>query len=81
MVDSPLDKTTGSALGLFDNSYKSYVEREDWDYGGAYPDSVKGVTVELDQVYTLGMITLAEPIDIGSYYYVTVQYWDEIWKR
>ncbi len=81
MVDSPLDKTTGSALGLFDNSYKSYVEREDWDYGGAYPDSVKGVTVELDQVYTLGMITLAEPIDIGSYYYVTVQYWDENGKK
>lgn len=77
MVDSPLDTTENSALGAFDNSYTSYIQREDWDYGGAYPDAVKGITTELDAVYSIGMITLAEPIDIGTYTYLTVQYWDE----
>lgn len=75
MVDSPLD-TGNSALGLFDNSYQSYVECVDWDYGGAYPDAVKGVTVELDKEYTLGMVALYEPIDIGTYTYASVSYWD-----
>lgn len=77
MVDSPLDKDENSALGLFDNNYYSHVYREDWDYGGAYPDNVKGVTVELDDIYDIGMITFAEPVDLGAYSYVTVQYWDE----
>lgn len=77
MVDSPLDIAANSALGAFDNSYTSYVQREDWDYGGAYPDNVKGITTELDAVYSIGMITLAEPLDIGTYTYLTVQYWDE----
>ncbi len=77
MVDSPLDKEGNSALGLFDNSYTSYVERIDWDYGGAYPDQVKGVTAELDKAYSIGMIAFAEPLDLGSFSYFTVQYWDE----
>ncbi len=77
MVDSPLDKEAKSALGIFDNTCKSYVECVDWDYGGAYPDAVKGVTTELDKVYTIGMIALYEPVDIGSYYYASVSYWDE----
>lgn len=77
MVDSPLDTDANSALGLFDNSVGSYVYREDWDYGGAYPDNVKGVTVELDAVYDIGMITFAEQIDEGSYSHCTIQYWDE----
>ena len=77
MVDSPLDKEKNSALGLFDNSYTSYVERKDWDFGGAYPDQVKGVTAELDQTYSIGMIAFAEPLDLGSFTYFTVQYWDE----
>lgn len=77
MVDSPLDKDANSALGLFDNNYYSHVYREDWDFGGAYPDNVKGVTVELDHVYDIGMIMFAEPVDLGAYSYVTVQYWDE----
>ncbi len=77
MVDSPLDKDENSALGLFDNNYYSHVYREDWDYGGAYPDNVKGVTVSLDDIYDIGMITFAEPVDLGAYSYVTVQYWDE----
>lgn len=77
MKDSPLDKEDGSAFGLFDNNYTSYVERIDWDYGGAYPDSVKGVTAELDKVYSIGAIVFVEPVDLGSYSFFTVQYWDE----
>ncbi len=81
MVDSPLDKEKNQALGLFDNNYSSYVQCEDWDYGGAYPDNVKGVTTELDAVYDLGMIAFAEPMDLGAYSYLTVQYWDEAGKK
>ncbi len=76
MVDSPLDKEK-SALGIFDNTCNSYVECADWDYGGAYPDAVKGVTAELDKVYTIGMIALYEPVDIGTYSFASVSYWDE----
>lgn len=77
MVDSPLDKEAGSALGAFDNSYTSYIDRQDWDYGGAYPGSGKGVTVELDAVYEIGMITLAQPMDVGEFAYANIQYQDE----
>ncbi len=77
MMESPLDKTADSALGLFDNDCYSYVYREDWDYGGAYPGIGKGITVELDKAYELGMITFAEPVDLGSYIFASVKYWDE----
>lgn len=77
MVDSPLDTEKNSALGLFDNNYASYMQREDWDYGGAYPGGDKGITAELDNVYDLGMIAFAEPLDLGDYMYFSVQYWDE----
>lgn len=76
MVDSPLD-TGNSALGVFDNDYTSYMYREDWDYGGAYPSIDKGITTELDARYSIGMITFAEPIDLGSYSYLSVFYWDQ----
>lgn len=77
MIDSPLDASgTTSALGVFDNDYVSYMYREDWDYGGAYPSIDKGITTEFDQVYSIGMITFAEPVDLGSYSYVSVFYWD-----
>lgn len=81
MVDSPLDTEDGSALGVFDNSYTSYINRNDWDFGGAYPDGNKGVTARLDQVYEIGMITLAQPMDIGNFTYINVQYWDENGQR
>ncbi len=77
MVDSPLDTESGSALGAFDNSYASYVSRKDWDFGGAYPGEGKGVTAQLDDVYEIGMITLAQPMDEGAYSFVNVQYTDE----
>ncbi len=81
MVDSPLDTKDGSALGVFDNSYTSYVNRNDWDFGGAYPDGNKGVTAQLDKAYEIGMITLAQPMDAGNFTYVNVQYWDESGQR
>lgn len=78
MIDSPLDANgTNSALGVFDNDYVSYMYREDWDYGGAYPSVDKGITTELDQVYDIGMITFAEPVDRGAYSHLSVFYWDE----
>lgn len=77
MVESALDTEQNSALGLFDNNYASYAQRDDWDYGGAYPSADKGIFVELDNVYDLGMIAFAEPLDLGAYMYFTVQYWDE----
>ncbi len=80
MVDSPLDQKEGSALGAFDNSYTSYIDRQDWDYGGAYPGRGKGVTVELDAVYEIGMITLAQPMDLGEFAYANIQYEDESGK-
>lgn len=80
MVDSPLDQGS-SGLGLFDNSYTSFLTREDWDYGAAYPADEKSVLTELDDVYEIGMITLAEPMDYGSYGTVYIQYWDESGQR
>ncbi len=77
MVDSPLDDAeTRSALGLFDNNFASYVECDDWDWGAAYPANGKGITVELDKAYSIGMITLAEPVDIGTYTRANIRYWD-----
>lgn len=81
MVDSPLDLEDGSGLGLFDNQFTSFLQREDWDYGGAYPAAGKGVIAEFDAVYSIGMITFAEPVDIGSYSYASVFYWDENGNR
>lgn len=78
MVDSPLDDAgTRSALGLFDNNFASFVECADWDWGAAYPANGKGITVELDKAYSIGMITLAEPVDIGTYTRANIRYWDE----
>ena len=33
--------------------------------------------MELDKAYELGMITFAEPVDLGSYIFASVKYWDE----
>ncbi len=77
MVDSPLDAQEGSALGLFDNSFTSYLKRDDWDYGGAYPGADKGVIAQFDDVYSIGMISFAEPLDVGTYSFASAYYWDE----
>lgn len=78
MVNSPLDEgDSKSALGLVDNSYNSYLQVDDWDEGGAYPGSNKGVVVKFDQKYQMNRIMLAEVSDIGSYNYSNVKYLDE----
>ena len=85
MTDSPLDAASGiakSALGLFDGSYGSYLQVNDWDEGGAYPGSGKGVTVEFDEPQTLGMITFAEVQNGAAFGHSNVTYRDEsgAWK-
>ena len=85
MVDSPLDAASGtakSALGLFDDNYGSYLQVNDWDEGGYYPGSNKGVTVEFDEPQTLGMISFAEVQDGVPFGKVNVSYVDEAgaWK-
>lgn len=78
MIGSTLDEEgTRNALGLFDNNFASYVQCNDWDWGASYTANGKGITTELDDVYSIGMITLAEPVDIGYYNNVYVKYWDE----
>lgn len=85
MVDSPLDAVSGiakSALGLFDDNYASYLQVNDWDEGGYYPGSNKGVTVTFDEPQTLGMISFAEVQDGVPFGKVVVNYLDEAgtWK-
>ena len=85
MVESPLDATSGvakSALGLFDDNYASYLQVNDWDEGGYYPGSNKGVTVTFDEPQTLGMISFAEVQDGVPFGKVVVNYLDEAgaWK-
>lgn len=85
MVDSPLDAASGaakSALGLFDDDYASYLQVNDWDEGGYYPGSNKGVTVTFDEPQTLGMISFAEVQDGVPFGKVVVDYRDEsgAWK-
>lgn len=80
MVDSPLDEASGikkSALGLFDDNYGSYLKVDDWDEGGTYPGSDKGVTVTFDAPQTIGMLSFAEVEDGVSFKDSNVQYQDE----
>ena len=82
MMNSPLDQEKNSATGLFDNRAESYVESLDWDYGAAYNKGTRSITARLDKEYEIGMITFAEPVDLGRYTHVNVQYQDEngTWK-
>lgn len=73
MVNSKFE----GALGLFDNDYSSYLQVNDWDNGGSYPDNNKGVTVSLDQTFTIGMIAFAEVEDTWNYSTSDVRYFDE----
>ena len=85
MVDSPLDAASGtakSALGLFDDSYTSYLQVNDWDEGGYYPGPNKGVTVTFDEPQELGMVSFAEVQDGVPFGKVNISYVDEggAWK-
>lgn len=81
MVNSPLDTQGNSANGLADNDFSSYLRVDDWDEGGAYPGSGKGVTVKFDASYKMNRFTFAEPYDVGNYTYITVKYLDENGKE
>ena len=81
MVDSPLDTQGNSANGLADNDFSSYLRVDDWDEGGAYPGSGKGITVKFDAKYKMNRFTFAEPFDAGSYAYITVKYLDDNGKE
>ena len=85
MVDNPLDAASGtakSALGLFDDSYTSYLQVNDWDEGGYYPGPNKGVTVTFDEPQELGMVSFAEVQDGVPFGKVNISYVDEggAWK-
>ncbi len=60
MVDSPLDTTPKSAQGVADNNFGSYLNVNDWDWGGYYAGSDKGVQVKFDKVYTMNYVTVAK---------------------
>ncbi len=79
MVGSALDTTAGSALGLVDDNYGSYWEKEDWDDGVAYPvtNLSKGMVVTLDQDYKMNFITFAGADQKAALQYVRLGYWNE----
>lgn len=58
MVDSPLD-TNGTALGIFDNDYTSYMMKQDWDMGCAYNAGNHGVEVSFTTPQTIGFVSFA----------------------
>ena len=72
MVESPLDtdsdgkqieisKGKYSAKGVVDNSYTSYLQVDDWDFGGHYYDyNTKGVEITFDKVYKMNYFTMAQ---------------------
>ena len=78
MVGSALDTTPGSALGLVDNNFGSYWEKEDWDDGVAYPvqNLSKGMVVSLDQDYQMNFMTFAGADQKAALQYVRLGYWN-----
>lgn len=72
MVDSPLDtdengnqiqvsKGVYSAKGVVDNSYTSYLQVDDWDFGVSYEDyNGKGVEITFDKPYKMNYFTMAQ---------------------
>ncbi|MCI8361372.1 MAG: hypothetical protein HFE86_08570 [Clostridiales bacterium] len=78
MKDSPLDEAgTKTAWGLVDKNYGSYLQVDDWDEGGSYPSTTKGVRVVFDDAYTLNSFSFQELEDnLGWYGPVTVYYKD-----
>ena len=72
MVDSPLDTDANgkqiqvepgkySAKGVVDNSYNSYLQIDDWDFGVSYEKySEKGIEVTFDKTYKMNYFTMAQ---------------------
>lgn len=77
MVDSPLDTTSSSALGLFDDDYSSYWQTSTWDTGGYNQWSTHGISATFDQAYTIDEIRVAEYQDQTDFPYIKLYYKDE----
>ncbi|MCI8307612.1 MAG: hypothetical protein HFH14_06130 [Lachnospiraceae bacterium] len=76
MVESPLDTSVKSGLGLVDDDYASYWMKNDWDDGVAYPASNKGVFVTLDDDYRMNYITFASVDQKIPYNTLRFTYWN-----
>lgn len=77
MTDSPLDRQKGSGLGLFDNNQTSRMQYSGSGFGvSASAGQEEGVTVNLDQVYEVGMIAFVPAKDAAPYTDARVWYWD-----
>ncbi len=78
MVDSPLDVdengnpikvgTGRSAIGVVDNDYNSYLQVNDWDFGGFYHDyNTKGIEVTFDKAYKMNYFAFAQIENLGDF--------------
>ncbi len=81
MIDSPLDIVNGqtiggSAKGVADNDFSSHFYVGDWDLGGYYMGSDKGLVVEFDKPYKMNYVTLAKVQWNGDFAYSRVWYYD-----
>ncbi|MCI8401943.1 MAG: carbohydrate-binding protein [Lachnospiraceae bacterium] len=77
MNGSPLDEgNQNTALGTVDGNFSSYFYIADWDEGVFYDNGKKGVTVELDQEYTMDRFVFAAPDNTYRYSTAAVYYWD-----
>lgn len=72
MQDSPLDASGTTALGLFDDDYTSYAQKNDWDMGSAYNAGNHGIEVTFDSVKEIGFISWAASTQNISYSSVAV---------
>ncbi len=77
MESSPLDTSSGSALGTVDKDFGSCYQIMDWDDGGEYVSADKGLLFTLDDYYKMNYITFAETEDIGSFCGASVFYYDK----
>lgn len=77
MVNSSLDTTSSSALGLFDDDYTTYWQTSTWDTGGYNQWSNHGIRVTFDQKYTIDEIRVAEYQDQSDFPYIKLYYYDD----
>ena len=89
MVDSPLDVdesgnpikvgTGRSAIGVVDNDYDSYLQVNDWDFGGYLEYSnynTKGIEVTFNEKHKMNYIAFAQIENLGDFVDANVWYRD-----
>lgn len=84
MYNSPLDvDSSTSALGVVDNDFESYYQINDWDDAVAYHTGNEGwgLTIELDQTFTMDRFAIAAPDDSMKYTGAAVYYWKDGAKK